>query len=164
MRIFCHWAVALVIGAGVIKPAAADDIADNFTEVARDNTDMKDAFQKAKATLPAFLALAHKPRSSITSMAVKVGITDEEGTEYFWINPFHEENGRLVGTIDNTPRMVRNVKLGQIISFKQSDVVDWLYRENGRMVGNYTACALIKRETPSRIEAFKMRYGLTCKQ
>jgi uncharacterized protein YegJ (DUF2314 family) len=68
----------------------------------------------------------------------------------------------LIGRIDNTPRSVTNVREGQKISFEESDVVDWLYRENGKMVGNFTACALIKKETPKQAEAFKKEYGLNC--
>jgi uncharacterized protein YegJ (DUF2314 family) len=54
------------------------------------------------------------------------------------------------------------VKLGQTITFKQGDVVDWLYRENGKMFGNFTACALLKHVPPSEMEAFKREYRLNC--
>lgn len=30
------------------------------------------------------------------------------------------------------------------------------------MKGNYTACALLKRETKANAEAFKREYGLDC--
>jgi uncharacterized protein YegJ (DUF2314 family) len=56
------------------------------------------------------------------------------------------------------------VKLGQAIAFKRSDVVDWLYRENGKMFGNVTACALLKHAPPSEVNAFKREYGLNCDQ
>jgi uncharacterized protein YegJ (DUF2314 family) len=56
------------------------------------------------------------------------------------------------------------VKLGQAIAFKRCDVVDWLYRENGKMFGNVTACALLKHVPPSEVNAFKREYGLNCDQ
>jgi uncharacterized protein YegJ (DUF2314 family) len=120
------------------------------------------AFRQARQTLKTFLDLARAPRSTITSMAVKVAVRDGGETEYFWISPFTEQDGRLVGKINNTPRSVHNVKLGQTIAFKQSDVVDWLYRENGKMFGNFTACALLKHVPPSEMQAFKREYGLNC--
>ena len=123
---------------------------------------MATAFRRAKATLPKFLALARAPRSTITRMGLKVPIRDRGSTEYFWITPFIEKDGVLIGRIDNTPRSVSNVKAGQVIKFDPDDVVDWFYRENGRMVGNYTACALLKRESPHEVEAFRKRFGLTC--
>jgi uncharacterized protein YegJ (DUF2314 family) len=112
---------------------------------------MEAAFRQARETLKGFLELARAPRSSITSMAVKVAIHDRGETEYFWI-----------GAIDNRPRSVRNVKLGQTITFQTSDIVDWLYRENGKMFGNYTACALLKQVPPPERKAFAREYGLNC--
>jgi uncharacterized protein YegJ (DUF2314 family) len=142
----------------VLEKSKRDEIA----RVAPADPDMDAAFKKARATLKEFLALVRQPRETITNYAVKVGIPHREGTEYFWISRFIQEKDRLVGRIDNTPRMVRNVREGERISFKESDVVDWLYRENGKMVGNYTACALIKKEPPQQAEAFKKHYGLSC--
>jgi uncharacterized protein YegJ (DUF2314 family) len=153
--------------AGAVTHAADDSILekskrDEIALVPDGNADMETAFRKARATLKDFLALVRVPRPSITNYAVKIGIPDRGETEFFWISRFTQQNGRLIGRIDNTPRLVRNVREGERISFKESDVVDWLYRENGRMIGNYTACGLIKNEPPQQAEAFKKEYGLSC--
>ena len=142
----------------VLDKARRDEIA----RVPGDDADMAAAFRKAKATLPEFLELARAPRSTITSMALKVPVRDSSETEYFWITPFIEKDGGLIGRINNTPRTVHNVKEGQVIKFGRDDVVDWLYRENGRMYGNYTACVLLKSEPPDEVEAFKKQFGLIC--
>lgn len=142
----------------VLEKSKRDEIA----RVRSDDGDIEAAFRKARATLKEFLALVHEPRPSIASYAVKIEIPDRDKREFFWISHFTQENGRLVGRIANTPRLVRNVPEGERISFKESDVVDWVYRENGKMVGNYTACALIKKEPPPQAEAFKKEYGLSC--
>jgi uncharacterized protein YegJ (DUF2314 family) len=80
--------------------------------------------------------LARAPRSSITSVAVKVAIHHRGETEYFWISIFKEKDDGFVGTVDNRPRNVRNVKFGRTITFQTGDIVDWLYREDGKMFGN----------------------------
>ena len=54
------------------------------------------------------------------------------------------------------------MKFGQVIEFSESEIVDWLYTENGKMIGNFTACALLKREPPDQLEAMKKQYGLSC--
>jgi hypothetical protein len=54
------------------------------------------------------------------------------------------------------------LKMGQSITFAQSDIVDWLYIENGMMKGNYTACALLKSAPKSEAEEFKKTVGLNC--
>ena len=135
---------------------------DEIVSVPKGDPDMEAAFRQARETLKGFLELARAPRPSITSMAVKVAVHDQSETEFFWISPFREKDGGFVGTIDNTPRSVRNVKLGQTITFQASDIVDWLYRENGNMFGNYTACALLKQVPPSERKAFAREYGLNC--
>lgn len=160
--------VAIVLVAFSLTPATAAETAvdrakeDEIVAVPKGDPDMEAAFRQARETLKTFLDLARTPRSTITSMAVKVAVRDGGETEYFWISPFTEQDGRFVGKINNTPRSVHNVKLGQTITFKQSDVVDWLYRENGKMFGNFTACALLKHVPPSEMQAFKREYGLNC--
>ncbi len=160
--------VAIVLVAFSLTPAIGAETAvdrakeDEIVAVPKGDPDMEAAFRQARETLKTFLDLARTPRSTITSMAVKVAVRDGGETEYFWISPFTEQDGRIVGKINNTPRSVHNVKLGQTITFKQSDVVDWLYRENSKMFGNFTACALLKHVSPSEMQAFKREYGLNC--
>ena len=160
--------VAIVLVAFSLTPATAAETAvdrateDEIVAVPKGDPDMAAAFRQARETLKTFLDLARTPRSTITSMAVKVAVRDGGETEHFWISPFTEQDGRFVGKINNTPRSVHNIKLGQTITFKQSDVVDWLYRENGKMFGNFTACALLKHVPPSEMQAFKREYGLNC--
>jgi uncharacterized protein YegJ (DUF2314 family) len=151
-------AAAQAAGESVLEKSKRDEIA----RVKTTDPDMNAAFRKAQKSLKEFLVLVRDPRPSITSYAVKIGILDRGATEYFWISRFVQQDGMLIGRIDNTPRSVTNVREGQKISFEESDVVDWLYRENGKMVGNFTACALIKKETPKQAEAFKKEYGLNC--
>jgi uncharacterized protein YegJ (DUF2314 family) len=128
------------------------------------NPDMAAAFKKARATLPVFLKLALAPPPSIRGFAVKIGIPygDRNDAEFFWMSPFKPEGDKYVGSINNTPRFAKTVKLGQVIQFTESEIVDWLYQENGRIIGNYTACAFLKREPPEQAAAFMKQYGLSC--
>jgi len=166
MRVVSYFATVFLTLS--LTPALGADAAvdrakkDEIVSVPKGDPDMEAAFRQARKTLKGFLELARAPRSSITSMAVKVAVHDRGETEYFWISPFKEKDGGFAGAIDNTPRSVRNVKLGQTITFQTSDIVDWLYRENGKMFGNYTACALLKQVPPSERKAFAREYGLNC--
>ena len=168
-KILCIGFSVLLTGINAAATAASDDLVekakrDKIARVPIGDADMEAAFRKARATLDDFLTLVRTPRPSIVNYAVKIGIPDRDQREYFWISRFTQEEGRLIGKIDNTPRLVRNVREGERITFKKSDVVDWLYRENGKMLGNFTACALIKHDPPRQAEAFKKEYGLTCDQ
>jgi len=70
--------------------------------------------------------------------------------------------GEFSGAIDNMPQSVRSVKLGQTITFHQSEIVDWLYLDGDKMKGNYTACALLTSAPKEEVEEFKKRFGLDC--
>jgi len=161
------FATVIALLAASIVPAAAEGILekakrDEVALVPRDDPEMAEAMRKARDALPGFLALARAPRSSMSGFAVKVAVRGP-GTdnEYFWIASFKEQDGRFTGRINNTPRMVRSVKAGQTFAFTEDEIVDWLYLDNGKMKGNYTACVLLKRE-PGQAEAFKKQFGLEC--
>jgi uncharacterized protein YegJ (DUF2314 family) len=171
MRFIVYAAVLLVLfggywffsggqGAGtLVERARRDEVA----KVAKDDPDMAAAFSKARDTLPKFLALAQAPRPTITHMAVKIGISSgDDRTEFFWLSPFESRGGKYTGRINNTPRSVKTVKFGQIVQFAEEEIVDWLYTEDGKMLGNFTACALLKHEPPDQAEALKKDAGLSC--
>ena len=125
---------------------------------------MAAAFRKAQATLDGFLEIAKRPTPNLASISLKVGISDGPYTEYFWVIPFKAEADGFSGTLNNEPRVVRNARLGQILRFKRSDVVDWMYfdTEKNRMYGNYTACALLTQESPAERAKFMKENGLKC--
>ncbi len=135
---------------------------DAVVMVEPDDPEMALAFRKARETLPAFLALARKPRRTTTNFAVKVVISDDSHDEYFWISRFKEHDGKFSGRIDNTPQLVKTVKFGQTITFTEHDIVDWLYMDRGRMQGNFTLCVLLKREPPEEASALRKQLGLAC--
>jgi uncharacterized protein YegJ (DUF2314 family) len=142
----------------LMDKAKRDDVA----LVEKDDPDMAAAFRKARETLPEFLALARAPQSTATSLAVKIAIPDADGNEYFWLTQFAPRGNKYTGRISNTPRAAKQVKLGQVVEFSEAEIVDWLYVEGGKMRGNFTACALLKREPADQVEAMRKQYGLSC--
>lgn len=125
---------------------------------------MRNAFEKARATLDDFLGKSQSPPPDTSGYALKVGIVDSGKTEYFWVNNFFERDGQFTGQINNEPRIVRTVRFGQRYTFAKSQIVDWVYvdRMQRKMVGNFTACALLTKEPPREREAMKRQYGLEC--
>ena len=165
MRLF----VALLLAAAawptlaqtVIDRAQKDDL------VFMSDTDpaMSKAFARARATLDSFLELAKSRTPEYTSFSLKVGIADKGNTEYFWVNSFEQKaDGTFEGEIGNEPRMVKTVKLGQRYAFPRGHIVDWTYidRQQRRMVGNFTLCALLTKESKQDAEATKRRFKLDC--
>jgi uncharacterized protein YegJ (DUF2314 family) len=135
---------------------------DEVVLVARTDPTMAAAMRKAQVSLAEFLALARSPRPGTEGFAVKVAIRQGDDAEYFWIHPFEHKDGRFSGQLNNTPRSVRKVKMGDKIAFTEQEIVDWIYMDNGRMQGNYTACALLKNASHQEKEAFRRRFGHDC--
>lgn len=148
-----------VQGETIVERAESDQVA----LMPDDDPFMATAMRHARNTLDEFFEVYKNKSGKQTSFAVKVGITDGSRTEYFWIDDFYEEGkGKYKGVINNEPRMVRNVKLGQFYAFGKNEIVDWVYMEEGKMKGNFTACALLRREPKQQREQFMQQYGLEC--
>jgi uncharacterized protein YegJ (DUF2314 family) len=163
---------ALLLSAALVagldpRPAPAQTITqkaehDELAIVAKKDPAMAKAMAKARQTLPDFLSIAAAPKPGMEGFAVKVAIRDGDNVEYFWITPFTTKDGKFSGAINNKPRSVRSVKLGQTITFDQSEIVDWTYMDGDKMKGNYTACALLQSASKQESEEFKQRFGLDC--
>jgi uncharacterized protein YegJ (DUF2314 family) len=48
---------------------------------------------------------------------LKVLVTDKAGEEYFWATGIARRDGKILGTIDNDPKIVGNVKFGDRLKF-----------------------------------------------
>lgn len=164
-----HKKIAALLALLMMTPAfcqSLDDHArkDEIVFMQDEEPAMRDAFQKAKATLDDFLKKAKNPPAGTDGYAIKVGVRDGEDTEYFWLNELKFTGSTYAGRINNEPEIVENVSYGQMYSFTRDQIVDWMYMDNkkSRMMGNFTACALLTKESPDNVKKFKEQYGLLC--
>jgi uncharacterized protein YegJ (DUF2314 family) len=44
----------------------------------------------------------------------------------------------LIGTVDNDPEIVTNVKVRDRVEIPEKDISDWMYMRDGKMYGNRT--------------------------
>lgn len=144
----------------VAERAARDDT----FHMAKEEPAMRKAFERASATLSDFLGKAARPETGTADYALKVAISDRNGTEYFWVVNFRKEGTRFSGLLANEPRIVLKHKAGERITFARSQIVDWTYFDEvaQRTHGNFTACALLSKEPPDQADALKKEHGLSC--
>jgi uncharacterized protein YegJ (DUF2314 family) len=122
---------------------------------------MEAAKRKGQATLPEFLAIAANPRPTMKNLSLKVGMQARNQMEYIWVGPFEQlPDQSFSGRLANQPRGVPSLKLGDTARFKQGDIIDWMYVENGKMHGSFTTCALAR--TKEMVAVFKANMGLDC--
>lgn len=137
---------------------------DRAEMVAPQDPAMLRAFDKARATLDGFLALLASKDPRVNHPSLKVKITDGDAVEFFWVTNFTHRGDRFTGRISNAPALVHTVRFGQKIEFPRADIHDWTYRDGatGRIVGNFTACALLTHESAEDAAEFLRQYPMTC--
>jgi uncharacterized protein YegJ (DUF2314 family) len=61
---------------------------------------------------------------------------------------------RFQGRVDNQPRKIRGLKLGQLVSVNPNEISDWLYVDNGRLIGGYTVRVRYSELSPEQKQEF----------
>lgn len=151
---------------------------DPVVSVRDDDPLMLAAFSQARASLDDFLDKWRHPQNGTRTYSVKVGLEDagngyaavhaNETTarttkvEFFWVESLREDPDRFTGILSNTPSSLRNVRNGQIVQFEKQDIVDWMYLQDGKIKGNFTACPALKLASADLRRNMKEQYGLSC--
>ncbi|UCI28378.1 YegJ family protein [Mesorhizobium sp. B2-8-5] len=135
---------------------------DKAMMIASDDAEMAAAIARARSSLDEFLNLSDAPPPGTDRFKLKVMIVDGNATEHFWVIPFKRTANGFVGILANEPEIVRNVVLGQNIEFTRDDISDWGYTRNGRQVGSFTVCVMLKKMSKEEAEYMRAQYGFDC--
>ncbi len=128
---------------------------DKVVYVGSNDPEMEAAIEKARKSLPQFWEIFEKRENGERNFSLKVRITDNKGTEYFWTVGIERRDGKIMVSIDNDPNIVKSVKIGDRIEIPESDIADWLYVRDGKMVGNETLRPLLKKMPADEAEKLK---------
>ena len=71
---------------------------------------MATAIAEARKSLPEFWQVAANPKHGERLFSLKVKITDGKRNEYFWLIDLKRRAGKVYGTINNKPEIVRNIR------------------------------------------------------
>jgi uncharacterized protein YegJ (DUF2314 family) len=106
--------------------------------VADDDARMAKAIADARASVGQFRTALQNPKPEQTNFAVKYPAKDGDVVEHLWVTPVRSEGGRFVGTVGNDPERVSTVRLGQDVTIAADEISDWMYVDDGALVGGYT--------------------------
>lgn len=104
--------------------------------------EMDAAIEKARASVDQFLAVFESGDGNVFS--VKAPISDDNGTEHFWLTNITFADDEFSGTINNDPGIVKNVRNGQSWTVGKSEISDWMFFRDEKIHGNYTLRPLLK--------------------
>jgi len=98
---------------------------------------MSSAIEEARRTLGDFFKALGNPSRNQNSFLLKV-IFEEDGTfEHIWIADLRVSNSKLIGVVANDPQ-IRSLQFKQEVEVNPADISDWMYIEDGYLIGGYT--------------------------
>src|SRR6185436_1268029 len=100
--------------------------------------EMNAAMEQSRATLDKFVAALQSPGPKQTDFSLKARFEEGSKVEHMWVNSLSVKGEGFAGKIGNEPEGLRKVKLGMPVTIPKERVSDWMFVEDGRLVGGYT--------------------------
>lgn len=120
---------------------------DKTVPVSVEDAQMNDAISKAKASLSSFIEILKSPKPGQKYFLVKGRFVSGEEVEHIWVADISFDGRSFQGVIANEPKSIKDLKFKQPITVNSSDVSDWMYVQNGKLVGGFTSRLLRDRKT-----------------
>ena len=111
-----------------------------------DDPKMLAATAEARKTWPDFVkAFRNKPENS-ESFSAKFPFDAPDQKEFMWVEVVSINGDTVVGRLGNDPVWVKDLKLGDEVKMKVSQLSDWMYLKDGEIVGGYTVKVLMEKQ------------------
>jgi uncharacterized protein YegJ (DUF2314 family) len=142
---------ANVVGSSLKQGTTTDP---EFYQVPKNNPAMHLAVQEARKTIKTFIAALGHPGPGQQDFELKKRFVQGDQVEHIWLSDVKIVGNHFEGKIDNQPRKIQGLTLGQVVSVKRNEISDWLYIDNGTLVGGYTVRAHYNELTPQQKKEF----------
>ncbi|MES2988184.1 MAG: DUF2314 domain-containing protein [Pseudomonadota bacterium] len=136
-------------------PAHAQDAT---IAVAANDPEMRAAIAEAKRGLPVFFGHATSPGPGETRFIVKYDIIPEDNAEFVWAEIISHRGDVSIAKLLNAPAD-RRLKLGDQVTIRDAQLIDWAYFRDGEMQGGATMRVLISRMEPAEAAEMLKRFG-----
>ena len=149
----------LILSAALVVAAAPGDARaqdSSYIKIPNEDPEMAAAKAKARANLAKFWKAFESPGPDERGFELKVALPyGRNSTEHIWTKDIERRDGKISGVINNVPRDVKTVRLGQRIEIRDEQISDWTFRRGGKIVGNETMRPLLKRMPPPDAERYR---------
>lgn len=156
------FAVPLLSRAAAQAPSSgAGNRADSpaYVHVHDSDKAMDQAVREAQRTLGTFMAALASPKPGRTGFAVKKRCIEGNSCEHIWLADVRFDGRVLRGKVDNNPVDTKSLRLGQKVTVRPEELSDWMYVENGRLVGGYTVRAYYRTLSAAKKRQFAQNLG-----
>ncbi|MFO1004121.1 MAG: DUF2314 domain-containing protein [Planctomycetaceae bacterium] len=111
-----------------------------------DDPKMLAATAEARRTWSEFVkAFRNKPKNS-ENFSAKFPFDAPDQKEFMWVEVDSINGDTVTGRLGNDPVWVKDLKLGDEVRMKVSDLSDWMYLKDGEIVGGYTVKVLMEKQ------------------
>lgn len=153
---FLRIATAIFLSLAMTAPVLARD---EVIQIPTGDAEMTAAIAKARASLPEFWSKFRDKPTDVDGFAIKVRIPyGANRAEHFWLTDIVTDGTKHSGIISNDPNNATHVTKGQRYEFSDAEITDWLFKRNGKMVGNETMRPLLRHMPPARAEKLRAMY------
>jgi uncharacterized protein YegJ (DUF2314 family)/tetratricopeptide (TPR) repeat protein len=122
------------------KPATSPEGSENDRDAAALRSETREhlltAHTHARSELPTFKkSFSERPRSGDEIYAVKVGFPVREGAfEWMWVSLDAWRGKSLVGRLENTPVLRKDLQKGGRVQVEEGEIFDWVIAHRGAVV------------------------------
>jgi uncharacterized protein YegJ (DUF2314 family) len=120
---------------------------------ASDDSEMEAAIRAAKESFGQFLQTFVRPSKGQRAFLVKAVFVAGEEVEHIWLADLNFSGGRPRGIVANEPALPGMI-FKQSVEFEPSQITDWMYVEDGYLVGGFTTRLIRQRMSPEQRRDF----------
>lgn len=118
-----------------------------------DDPEMAAAISAAKETFAQFLEAFLDPKAGQSAFLLKAAFEYRDQLEHIWVADIEIEGESFRGVIANEPELP-NYRFKQQVRFEPMYITDWMFIDNGKLVGGYTTRLIRQRMSDEERAAF----------
>jgi uncharacterized protein YegJ (DUF2314 family) len=112
---------------------------------ADDDPKMKAAVQEARKSWTQFEKAFTKRAANTESFNVKFPFPAKDRQEFMWVEVTSIKDNMVIGKLGNDPVWATNLKIGDEVTMRISELADWMYLQDGEMVGGFSVKVLLEK-------------------
>jgi uncharacterized protein YegJ (DUF2314 family) len=118
---------------------------DAVINIEKEDADLKEAVEKARKQWGDFTKAYAANTGENHSVKFKF-VDKKNNSEFMWVEVTSIEDGLVYGKLANVPNYLTNIKEGDVVKRPASEIEDWLYIDNKKMIGGFSIEVLQNRQ------------------
>src|ERR1044071_128242 len=120
---------------------------DPVVKVGAEDSEMNAAISATQASMTNFMAVFRHPQTNQQYFLIKAKFTAGDVVEHIWVADLRYDGSVFHGVIANDPESIPGLRFKQPVEIQLDQISDWMFVQDGKLVGGYTSRVLRKRMT-----------------